>query len=68
MTPTGWKQQQKRFVERSVCALHYSSSHRAGLGGAEGLRHEGETDGTVRWSVEGNGYVTARGRRRKVNA
>ena len=32
------------------------------------MRHEGEADGTVRWSVEGNGYVTARGRRRKVNA
>ena len=29
------------------------------------MRNEGEADGTVRWSVEGNGYVTARGRKRK---
>ena len=52
-----------RAAESALC-----SCHRAGLGGTEGLRHEGEADGTVRWSVEGNGYVTARGRRRKVNA
>ena len=50
-----------RAAESALC-------HRAGIGGTEGLRYEDEADGTVRWSVEGNGYVTARGRRRKVNA
>ena len=38
-----------RAAESALC-----SCHRAGLGGTEGLRHEGEADGTVRWSVDGN--------------
>ena len=47
--------------------------HRAGLGGTEGLCHEGEADGTVRWSVDGNCLIAmslpeGRGRKRKVNA